>query len=201
MKRFFSDLVKAILAGAAIGIGGSVYLSVDNKIVGAVMFAVGLYIICVQGLNLYTGKIGYAVNESRAYLPFLGTVWLGNLIGTAASGLLIRQTRVAGMAEKAAALCAVKDADSLLSLFVLGVFCGILMYAAVDSYKKTQNPLILFFCVAVFILCGFEHVVADMFYYAVAGCWSAGAILRLATITAGNSLGGMLIPLGQKLSA
>ena len=44
----------AVLAGGAIGIGGCVYLSLENKVAGALMFTVGLYAICVQGLNLYT---------------------------------------------------------------------------------------------------------------------------------------------------
>lgn len=195
--KYLKDFVLAVLAGLAIGVGGIVYLSVENKVVGAVLFAVGLYIICEQGLNLFTGKVGYLVGQNAAYLPFLGIVWLGNLVGTGAAAVIAGATRIGGIAEKAAALCQTKNADSMMSLFLLGIFCGMLMYAAVDSYKKCKNPLILIFCVAVFILCGFEHCIADMFYYSAAGLWTVDALVRILVITLGNSLGGMLLPLGK----
>ncbi|MFR4969716.1 MAG: hypothetical protein ACLTDC_03590 [Lachnospiraceae bacterium] len=49
-------------------------------------------------------------------------------------------------------MCQIKVDDSLISLFILGIFCGALMYIAVEGYKQTKNPLILFVCVAGFIL-------------------------------------------------
>ena len=96
-------------------------------------------------------------------------------------------------------MCETKLGDGLLSLFLLAVFCGLLMFIAVDGYKQTQNPLILVLCVAVFILCGFEHCIADMFYFAVSGTLGAHALVRLAVITLGNSAGGVLIPLLRRL--
>ena len=44
-------LIKSILAGIMIGIGGTIYLSLDNKIIGAFLFAIGLFIIVVKELN------------------------------------------------------------------------------------------------------------------------------------------------------
>ena len=61
-------LALAVLAGMAIGIGGVLYLTLENKVVGALMFTVGLYAICAHGLNLFTGKVGYAVHMSRHLL-------------------------------------------------------------------------------------------------------------------------------------
>lgn len=198
MKQWKETLILAAAAGIAIGIGGTVFLSMGSqKVVGAVLFSVGLYIICVQKLNLFTGKVGYLVGEKKDYPVFLALVWLGNLMGTFLVGWLTQFTRIAGLSEAAAALCRTKNGDSFLSLFLLGIWCGLLMYAAVDSYKKCQNPLILMFCVAVFILCGFEHCIADMYYYSAAGMWSADAMLRILVITAGNSVGGMLLPLAD----
>ena len=191
-----SDLLKGILAGSAIGIGAAVFLSVDNKIAGAVLFSVGLYVICTQGLNLYTGKVGYLVTQKEKvrYLGYLMIVWLGNLIGTFISSWLMSLTRM-NISEKAMSLCAVKNSDSYVSLFVLAIFCGILMYAAVDGYKKCNNPIILVFCVAVFILCGFEHSIADMAYYFIGGMFNLDALIRLIVISVGNGIGGVLIPL------
>ncbi|MFQ9108137.1 MAG: formate/nitrite transporter family protein [Coprococcus sp.] len=88
---------------------------------------------------------------------------------------------------------------SLISLFILGIFCGTLMYIAVEGYKQTKNPLILFVCVAGFILCGFEHCIADMFYVSVAQMWSTRAFLCVVVISLGNAVGGMLIPACKKI--
>ena len=194
-------LLLAVLAGGAIGIGGCVYLSLDNKVVGALMFTVGLYAICVHGLNLYTGKIGYLVNQPFSYCLDLAIIWIGNLAGTFLAALAIQETRIASVSEKAAEMCEVKLNDSQMSLFLLGIFCGFLMFVAVDGYRSTKNPVILFMGVAVFILCGFEHCIADMFYFSVAKLWSGKAFLRILVITLGNSLGAVLIPLVKKGNA
>ena len=96
-------------------------------------------------------------------------------------------------------MCNNKLNDDYISLFLLGIFCGFLMYASVEGYKTVKNPLILFAGVSAFILCGFEHCIANMFYFSMAGMWSAKAFLCILVITLGNSIGGMLIPLGKKL--
>ena len=43
------------------------------------------------------------------------------------------------------------------------------METAVYIYKKTHNIFLVALCVAIFILCGFEHCIANMFYYVFAG--------------------------------
>ena len=96
-------------------------------------------------------------------------------------------------------MCQAKIEDNFGSLLALGIFCGFLMYVAVDGYAKTKNPIILFMGVATFILSGFEHCVADMFYFSVAGMWSFDVFLRVLVITLGNSIGGVLISLVKKI--
>ena len=49
--------VYAILAGVSIAIGGTVFLSVENKMIGALLFTVGLFTVCTFGFNLFTGKV------------------------------------------------------------------------------------------------------------------------------------------------
>lgn len=191
-------LLGAVLAGIAIGIGGTVYLSLDNKIVGSLLFSVGLYMVCLNGLNLFTGKVGYAVEQPLSYILDLIVIWIGNFLGTGFVALTINLTRVSGIKETAAKLSETKLNDSPISLFILGIFCGILMFVAVDGYKNSSNPIILFTCVSVFILCGFEHCIADMFYFSISGSWNATAIIYVLIITLGNSLGGILIPLWKK---
>ena len=196
MKKNIKMFLLAIGAGLAISIGGTVYLSVDNKIIGSLLFAVGLYAIVLNGLFLYTGKVGYLVDQSDKieYLGLLAITWLGNLAGTWIGAVAVLNTRIQGIRENAVGICETKLADGPLSVFLLAIFCGILMYIAVDGFKEKENPLILFFCVSVFILSGFEHCIANMFYFSIAGAWSLKTIVYLIIMTLGNSLGGVLIP-------
>ena len=128
--------------------------------------------------------------RKRAYL---------SVIAACLAAAALTATRVSGLSETAAGLCETKLGDTPVSVFFLAVFCGILMYVAVDGFKEKGNPLILFLCVSVFILSGFEHCVANMFYFAMAGAWSAKTVLYLLIMTLGNSVGGMLIPAIKKI--
>ena len=53
--------------------------------------------------------------------------------------------------------------------------------------------------IMVFILCGFNHCIADMFYIFLTGTLSQAAAY-LPIVILGNSLGGMLIPLLKMLT-
>lgn len=195
--------IQSILAGICIGIGGAFFLAIDNKIIGSLFFTLGLFTIVTRNFHLFTGRIGYVLDQSKSYSTSLIITWIGNLIGTNLVSLAILFTRnAAAFQEKAAAMCKIKLNDSLLSLFLLGIFCNILMYIAVDGFRtnphETGKYIGLFLCVAGFILAGFEHCIADMFYFGMAGIWSARTLLCLIIITAGNIVGGLLIPVFQK---
>ena len=60
-----------------------------------------------------------------------------------------------------------------LGLFVLGILCNICIFIAVNGYANNPHQvgkyLALFLGVSVFILCGTEHSVADMYYWSVSG--------------------------------
>lgn len=203
LKKYTDILLKAILTGIAIGIGGTVYLSCENKVAGAFLFGTGLFTILTFGFMLFTGKVGYAVENKPAYLIDLAVIWAGNLIGTALTAGLVLLTRIGGnISEKAAALCAVKLSDSLVSIFILAFFCGMLMFIAADGYKNIKNPvgqmLAVFLPVMTFILSGFEHCVANMYYFTAGGAWSGKGFLYMLVMTLGNAAGGILIPLFRK---
>ena len=205
MKQL-KTFIGGILAGAAIALGGTVFLSLEDKVLGALFFTVGLFAVCTFGFNLYTGKVCYALDSDASYALSLPVIWLGNLAGTwlvaAAEGL----TRIGPkLAEKAQVLCRTKLDDGPLSIFLLALFCNILIWLAVEGFKNNPHPagkyLSLFFGVTVFILCGFEHCVANMYYFSVAGMWSWKTLGWLLIMTLGNSVGGMLFPLLRKLAA
>ncbi|MBR2137764.1 MAG: formate/nitrite transporter family protein [Bacilli bacterium] len=196
-SKHTKNLIKGIYAGVMIGIGGIVYLSLDNKIAGSFFFSIGLLTICMYGMNLYTGKIGYILINKKDYLIELLLSLVGNLIGTFTVGKMMLYTRFATLQEKALILSNQKLDDSLISIFILSIFCGILMYIAVNNYKKINNEIGkyagIFMCVMVFILCGFEHCVANMVYFTVAEVYSAKAFLYLLIMILGNSVGSIFI--------
>lgn len=199
MKKL-ADFLYAIMAGAFIAMGGVVFLSLNNKIVGAFMFSLGLFAVCTLKYNLFTGKVGYLFcNDVKTYLPWCLMVWVGNLVGSIIVAELVRLTRVApGIIEKSTKLVQVKADDTLISLFVLGIFCNIMVVHAVDQYLNNPHEigkyLGIVMSIMVFILCGFEHCIADMFYIQMARMWNSQTINALIVITLGNVLGGILIP-------
>ena len=209
-RHIINTLTLSIAAGFCIGIGGIVSLMQSNKIAGAFLFAVGLLTILIFRFNLFTGMVGYLTDnlleKKWGYLFTLLLVWLGNLAGTAIASILARLTRSGElMVAKCKDLVQVKLSDSWYSLLILGVFCGILMFIAVDTYKKKIGEKDFLCCIAVFmgvmvfILAGFEHSIADMFYFFLSGRMldSLGA---LAIITLGNAIGGNIIPLVQHVT-
>lgn len=202
MKRL-KTFVCGILAGVSIAIGGTVFLSVDSKPLGALLFAVGLFTVCTFGLYLFTGKVCYVFERDTDYAIDLPFIWLGNFVGCWLTAVLESLTRVGpNLAQRAAALCETKLGDDLLSIFILAAFCNVMIYIAVDGYNKNPHELgkylALIFGVVVFILCGFEHCVANMYYFSMAGMWSGKALLYLLVMTAGNTVGGVVFPLTRR---
>ena len=184
MKYNIEILIKSILAGIMIGIGGTIYLSLDNKIVGSILFAIGLFIIVVYSFNLYTGKMGYLINNfNKKYIRELIITLIGNFIGTFFVGFVLRYTRIyTSISDKAKGLVDIKLNDTLISILILSFFCGILMYLAVNTYKEVKDIgkyLAVFLGVIVFILCGFEHCIANMYYFSVSSTWSLNTLLYL----------------------
>ncbi len=198
--RIFFD---AVLAGIAIAIGGTVFCACESKFVGASLFAVGLLAVCTLGLNLFTGKVCYLLDNPPSYILDCVIIWLGNLVGTAGVGLLIRMTRLSGVVDKAFELSQVKLGDHLISIFILAIFCNMMIYLAVENYKKNPHEvgkyMAIYLGVVVFIMAGFEHCVANMFYFAAGGCWTVRALVYLLVMTLGNVVGGLVFPLLKKL--
>ncbi len=185
-------LVRSVLAGMCISIGGCVYVGCEVKWVGAVLFAVGLSTILLYGFDLYTGKVGYIVENDRSFIPKVALILVGNFIGTLIVGLMIPL-------EGAEALALRKlDSFQFMSVLFKGVMCGMLMFIAADTFKNGKGPLATFICVPVFILAGFEHSIADMFYFCSAGEFSLDSLAFVLVVILGNAIGGLLIPLGKR---
>ena len=206
-KKSIKILLDAFFAGIFIGIAGTVYLSSANSVTGSFLFGFGLLTIVCFSLKLYTGAIGYLVDQGNnffRYLYDLLLIWLGNLAGCAAVGYAIRATRVINNLEaKVLGIVNLKVTDTPVSLLILSIFCGMLMFTAVDAFRNEKlpqvcRPVMVFLCVMVFILSGFEHCIANMYYFSAAGAWSPQAFMYVLLMTLGNSLGGWLLPFCEK---
>lgn len=202
MKKLIM-FIYAVLAGVAIAIGGTIFLACDNRYVGAVMFSVGLYAVCTLGLNLFTGKVCYIFDNKPSYLLDVGLIWLGNLVGSLLMGTLVRNTRLTAVVAAAEGVAATKLGDGFVSIFLLAILCNIMIFLAVENFKNNPHEIGKYLgvvvAVTVFVLAGFEHCVANMFYITAAGAWSGKAVLYLIVMTLGNTVGGVIFPLARKL--
>lgn len=179
--------VKSIYAGIMIGISAIVYLSVENRIIGSLLFSFGLLTIVTQGFYLYTGKIGF-VKKIKELSDML-IIITGNFAGTFIVSVL---ARAANLNIDSSRLAAAKINNSILHTFVLSVFCGIMMYLAIDNYNKSKNIIFIILPVMIFILSGFEHSVANMFYFNFAGLYSVKGVCYLIIMLIGNGMGAKL---------
>ncbi len=189
-------VLSGVSAGILISIGGSIYLSCENKVVGAVLFSVALLCICYKGYSLFTGKIGFIPEKhDKEAVSVLLLGLLGNAIGTIAFGYLLRFA-IPAIGSAAETLCQGKlDNQALWQTLVRGVMCGVLMYLAVSIFRDNKTPLGILFCIPVFILSGFEHSIADIYYFAASGIVSLKAFAFLWTVIAGNAVGAVILPL------
>lgn len=203
IKQYLNTLIFAIYAGLIIGFGGIVYLSVQPAALGAFLFCVGLLTIVLFNFNLFTGKVIYLVINPPSYLITLAVIWVGNFIGTFCTATAVKFTKIYDNLNRVNQIVDGKLHDNLLSAFILAVFCGVMMFVAVDAQQDnvTSSPILkscaVFLPIVVFILSGFNHIVADMFFISLAGKWSVEAIPYAIVVTFGNACGSVLFSFGK----
>ena len=189
-KELSNEFIKSIYAGLAIAMGGVVFLSCENKVVGSFLFSLGLISVLVFGFNLYTGKV---CNKDYLKKPLnLLIIWVGNFIG-AMVPVILTFTK---LSEVAAASAATRLSKPLYMAFLDGIFCGFCIALAVKGYAKAEGVgkyLTVVLGVMMFILCGAEHCVADMFYLVLGQGDVVRTIVFLLVVTAGNTVGGALL--------
>lgn len=200
---FLGKIANGFLAGMLISIGGAVFLACYARgggegldyYIGAFLFPIALLCICMKGYSLYTGKIGYVLsNHTKEDLSVLLLGLLGNVLGTTAFGFLCGWV-FPNMKEAALTICTAKLGQGYLFGLLRGLLCGILVYLAVDIYKNHKGSALgILIGIPVFIVSGYEHSIADMFYFATSGIASWEAFGYLWMIVLGNSFGALLIP-------
>ena len=199
MKNNRKNFIKAIMAGICIGLGGTCFLALDNKVIGAFMFSLGLLTICMNKFLLFTGKVCFARTKNDALNLIL--VWFGNLFGCSIVGLMIHYLKPQ-FVEKANGMCTLKLSEGI-NVILLGILCNILIYFAIKNFNgegekhivaDSRRVLALIVCVMAFILCGFEHCIANMYYFFVSDM-VLKSFIYLTLNTIGNAIGGFAMGL------
>lgn len=196
MKKWTSS----IMAGIFISMGAMVYLSIPNTMVGSLFFATGILLVLNLHNMLVTRVCPLAVYNRQYTWKDMCIAWLGNGIGAVLSALAVSFTRFENTIRKTVGTIGeTKLGDGAVSLFVLGIFCAAFVaFAVLIGAKQAQGSFAQIFYVwlfiTAFVFCGFEHIVADMFYLAVYvlnySAQIADILKVLICVTAGNAVGG-----------
>lgn len=169
----------AFFAGMLIGIGDVALVSCDNKYVGAFLFSVALLSIIKLGLPLYTGRVGRVVKD-KTYLDCV-IYLVFNIFGTS---IPLVWLILAGKYDQLASISLIKFSKSAPELILAAILCNVLIHVAV----RANNDLVTVLCVMMFILCGFEHCIADAPFILLC----PHPIITLFSIILGNTIGAIL---------
>lgn len=222
----FKMILLGFFAGMFIGFAGIASTTASStiavpsvaKLVGALVFPAGMAMVLVAGSELFTGNnlIILAVLAGKTSVGKMLKNWffvyLGNFLGAAFVAVLVVYGHTPDLFQGVLAAAIVNAAKARTNLsvadaFVRGILCNILVCIAIwmsFAAKRVSGKLMTsFWPVMLFVLCGFEHCIADI-YFGVAGLltaseyqiaaegltWFHFLLKSLLPITLGNLVGG-----------
>lgn len=209
-------MLMSLIGGLYIALGAQGFITVyDNIFIRAAVFPVGLMLIMLVGGEIFTGDclMTFALLQrkikSSSYINVLLQVLVGNLVGSVLVALLLYYGGMYNnpkFSETILKIAKAKLSLTYLEVITRGILCNILVSLGVwfaTTAKDTTGKLLgSWFPVMLFVLAGYEHVVANMFYLPMAflidNSISLSQILINNFIPAaiGNFIGGgLLIPL------
>ncbi len=219
---FWNMFALAILAGAFIGCGAIYATTVwtgggalpygVNRLLGGLVFCLGLILVVVAGAELFTGNnlivMAWAAGKvsTAKLLRNWGIVYLGNFVGSILTAVVMLLSKQYMFSKGALGLQALNIANAKATLdpiqaFFLGIMCNALVCMAVwlcySGRNVTDKILAIIFPISAFVAAGFEHSVANMYFipiglfikqFAPASFWAADALANAtpAAITAGS---------------
>lgn len=199
VKKFIAEILSGWLAMLSVGIGCVVFLSCDNVYVGAILFSVALLTVCIMKFSLFTGKIGYIIeNFNKEHLLLCVACLIGNVLGALTIGTLAR-IGLPHLELEASALIAGKLEQTPIQTIIRAFLCGVIIHIAVHMYNHKDSLAGIILGIPTFILSGFEHSIADTFYFVLASSFTLESALFIVFVLLGNSLGGIITPLIEKL--
>ena len=223
-------LIWALLAGAYIAFGAqasqmvSFNLLADSsslgvgRLVSAAVFPVGLMMVVLCGAELFTGNCLMIIGVLDRKIRISGMlrnwvlVYLGNFLGALLVVALMKST---GLWETGSGLLGASVIKTAQAKVVRGILCNWLVCLAVwmsTGARETVSKIFaIWFCIGLFVISGFEHSIANMYFIPagiaaaadsglaqLAGCdvsvLTVGNFLikNLLPVTLGNILGGGL---------
>lgn len=222
-------LILGFLAGLFISITGvgatAAAVTIDNatvaRILSAAVFPGGLVMVIVVGAELFTGNSLMIISTLEKKITFIQMlknwlfVYIGNFIGSLFVALLVVYGHTASLydgklAESMVNIAAGKVNLTLSDAFIRAILCNILVCVAVwvaAAAKNVSGKIVaLYLPIFVFVLCGYEHCVANMYYipvgifasseYGIAAeslNWGSFILKNLIPVTLGNIVGGCFI--------
>ena len=210
MKKHLFNFIKGILAGISIAIGGLLYLICSNyipyvgKIIGSILFSVGLFTVCTFKLNLYTGKIGQVFEEKkdRDFYIILVITYISNILASTCVGLIcyylfINTSLIKYVETLALSRTNFNSAEYIFNLIIKSLLCGLCVFLAVKlfnkDYLKSKGIIFLVFFVFLFVFSGYEHCIANVFYLVFGNqITNIYAYLNVLISTIFNSLGSFI---------
>lgn len=219
--------VLAILAGAFVALGASFMLMVRSDVslsptislvLGGLAFCLGLFLVLVAGAELFTGNCLMVIGALDGRYPLVrmlrkwAIVYAGNAVGALLVVVLLLVSGFAEMqggavGELACSVAASKASLSPVVAFSRGILCNVLVCLAVwmGSAGKTvcDKLAAAILPVVAFVVLGFEHSVANMFFLplglAIEALWGGSSVVvlgvasNLVFVTLGNIVGGVAI--------
>ena len=211
-----------ILAGIFIGLGGAGNILASQtlsnidaslaRLVGATVFPVGLMLVVICGAELFTGNnlMTLAVMNKKITLRELfrnwSLVYIANFIGSTllAVAIFYAGTFNGDASNTVISIAPSKSTLTILEALIRGILCNMIVVLAVWMATAAQDIISkIFACwfpIMLFVLCGFEHSVANMFFIPMGMLLGANVtigqlITNLIVVTIGNMIGGaILIP-------
>ena len=215
-------LVLGIFAGVFIGFGaygftvilsgaGTGFEATFAKYIGAGVFPVGLMLVVICGAELFTGNNLMTLSVFKkeitigAMLRNWGVVWVANLIGSVLLAWLMSQSGLYGeaMTAKAIGIAEAKIAIPFVPVIIRAIFCNMLVCLAVWMQSGAKDIIgkifAIWFPIMLFVLSGFEHSVANMFFIPMGifcgaeVTWTQAFLNNIIPVTLGNIIGGAII--------
>ncbi|MCM1495733.1 MAG: formate/nitrite transporter family protein [Bacteroides sp.] len=222
----FKMILLGFFAGLFIGFAGIASTAASStiavpsvaKLVGAVVFPAGITMVIMAGSELFTGNclIILSVLEKRVPIHKMLKNWLfvyiGNFLGAAFVAFLVVYGHTpelfnGALAESIVNAGRARTDLSIMESFIRGILCNILVCIAIwmsyAAIRISGKLMVSFWPVMLFVLCGFEHCVADMYFgvaalltsaeYGIAAeglTWFSFLFQSLLPVTLGNIVGG-----------
>ena len=218
-KQVYVSLFVGIFVGAMFYAGGnpleamSTLFSVMSEEVGGnatilvFLVVLGIFVILAYDMKLFTGLVATIPHMKLKNLWKLPTCFIGNAKGVAIVAVLVYFSPVSNVVvsgAKSVISAKLYSENWAISSLCSGVLCGILITLSVlsvnHSHKKGLSANVgVIFPIIVFAFCGFDHSVANMFYFYYLGevSWQVVGYIMLTIL--GNVIGGVLLPLVIKL--